>query len=330
MSHTDIEMPDAAIVAMLADVLAEARSLADLVVVRPHLNNAVGPWLQQVILGAINAHQAAEGAAVECDAPLIHRARMLGDYIWTATGGRFFPQDPKPEEVELQDIAHALAHTCRWTGHTHRLYTVGEHSLHVAEIAECLALTRAWRADVTPEEAVLYALLHDAHEAYLPDVARPVAHYMDAKLLAMATAVQEAIFHSIGILPPTQAVDSLVEEADAYALRLEAEALFTDQDPDEANCNLSRITVPLVIRNSFPVQAGAAPTCESIRCRWLLAIDTAIATARAVRPNAGTDTWQEAAAAIEMPEFCVVCSMTAAPGCAPRARANGLCAVCGV
>ena len=67
---------------------------------------------------------------------------------------------PKPDTVEISDIAHALANLCRFTGHVHRFYSVAEHSVHASRI-------------VTPAHA-LEALLHDAAEAYVGDVSAPL------------------------------------------------------------------------------------------------------------------------------------------------------------
>ena len=86
-----------------------------------------------------------------------------GDPIETFTGGRFYPFDPRPSEVRLEDIAGSLAHTCRFGGHCQRFYSVAEHSLYVArELAD------------HGERVQAYGLLHDAGEAYVGDIPRPV------------------------------------------------------------------------------------------------------------------------------------------------------------
>lgn len=68
--------------------------------------------------------------------------------------------DPRPEQICIEDIAHALARICRYTGHTDEHYSVAQHSVLVAEHV--------------PEDIRLAALLHDAAEAYVQDVSRPL------------------------------------------------------------------------------------------------------------------------------------------------------------
>lgn len=84
----------------------------------------------------------------------------MTDWIMTYTGRAFYPTEPRIEDIVIEDIAHALAHVCRFAGHTRSFYSVAQHSVLVAD--EC------------PESMRLYALLHDASEAYLGDVPRPL------------------------------------------------------------------------------------------------------------------------------------------------------------
>lgn len=99
-----------------------------------------------------------------------------GDWLQTFTGRKFWPIDPCADEVSIDDIAHALSMLCRYSGHCLRFYSVAEHSVHVAQ----------WLFDNGyPYEAVLAGLLHDATEAYVADVPRPLKQslptYKDAE-----------------------------------------------------------------------------------------------------------------------------------------------------
>ena len=100
-------------------------------------------------------------------------------WILTSHSRRFWPLDPTLGEVFIDDIAHALSQQCRFTGHTRSFYSVAQHSVLVASLAPA-------------GENPLWGLLHDAAEAYLVDVARPVkrspamAAYRDAEARLMA------------------------------------------------------------------------------------------------------------------------------------------------
>lgn len=52
-----------------------------------------------------------------------------GDFICTYTGRKFYPLDPRPEDVCIEDIAHALALVNRFGGHTRVPYSVAQHSV---------------------------------------------------------------------------------------------------------------------------------------------------------------------------------------------------------
>lgn len=83
-----------------------------------------------------------------------------GRWIQTYSGVAYYPADPRVDDVRLVDIAHALSHQCRFSGHTDRFYSVAEHSVYVSQ---CV-----------PPEHALVALMHDAPEAYIGDMTRPV------------------------------------------------------------------------------------------------------------------------------------------------------------
>lgn len=82
--------------------------------------------------------------------------KRYGDWITTASGTKFWPLDPREEDVKIEDIAHALSNTCRFGGHCRQFYPVAQH---------CCLMTQ----HATPQ-AQLAALLHDAAEAYIGDI----------------------------------------------------------------------------------------------------------------------------------------------------------------
>lgn len=82
------------------------------------------------------------------------------DWIQTHSGRRFNPLQPNPGAIVIQDIAHSLSMQCRFSGHCKEFYSVAQHSVLVSYICG-------------PQDA-LWGLLHDASEAYLVDVPRPL------------------------------------------------------------------------------------------------------------------------------------------------------------
>jgi uncharacterized protein len=102
----------------------------------------------------------------ETSSTRINEPRRCGDWIITSSGRQFWPLDPRPEEVDLGDIATALSKICRWGGHiaVEGIFSVAQHCVLVAMNS--------------PHRYRKEALLHDAHEAYLCDVPRPIKRYL--------------------------------------------------------------------------------------------------------------------------------------------------------
>jgi uncharacterized protein len=87
-------------------------------------------------------------------------SERVGQWMQSFTGRQVYPLDMRVEDIDIRDIAHSLSMQCRYNGHSTRFYSVAEHSVLVC-----------WAA---PKEHKLAALMHDASEAYLCDLPRPV------------------------------------------------------------------------------------------------------------------------------------------------------------
>lgn len=86
-------------------------------------------------------------------------------WIQTFSGKKFDPLDPKPEDIDIEDIATALSNICRYGGHVSRFMSVAEHSYLVSLRVQELG------GDLYDQK---WALLHDASEAYIGDIVRPL------------------------------------------------------------------------------------------------------------------------------------------------------------
>lgn len=142
--------------------------------------------------------------------------KRRGDYIETFTGIAFYPLDPLPEEIDIRDIAHSLAMQCRFTGHTKSFYSVAQHSVNVATLLQ---------EDGYDKKHVLAGLLHDASEAYLTDIARPVKPYL-INYHEIEAEVQAMIYRKYGL----EGVDPYhVKKYDDICLHIEGRALMPNR-----------------------------------------------------------------------------------------------------
>lgn len=149
-----------------------------------------------------------------------------GDWFCTASGRRVWVLDPRPEDICIEDVAHALSNICRFGGHSLRFYSVAEHSVLASAIAHELWAKR--NPERPPPRGGLAALrlarrtlLHDAAEAYLGDVIRPLKIELhDYKAIERQW---EAVVAQAFNLEPDPEADAIVKEADRIALVTERE-----------------------------------------------------------------------------------------------------------
>lgn len=130
-------------------------------------------------------------------------------WIMTFMGKKFYPLDPEGSDYCIEDIAHALSNICRFTGHCNQFYSVAQHSMIVSELVS--------------RKYAVWGLMHDASEAYITDIARPLKHlgaFFDYRKLEKRT--MNAICKKFGIEgdEPQE-----VKDYDALILRNEAKCL---------------------------------------------------------------------------------------------------------
>lgn len=132
-------------------------------------------------------------------------------YISTYTGTLFYPLSPIVEDIHIEDIAHALGMICRFNGHTRQFMSVAEHSVHVSRIV--------------PKGYELAALLHDASEAYISDLSRPMKRAPGFSMYSeFERTLMDAVWERFN---PTKSYDHKeVKYADNRMLGTEARALM--------------------------------------------------------------------------------------------------------
>lgn len=129
----------------------------------------------------------------------------VGDWINTYKNIQFWPLDPRPEEISILDIAHALSNICRFGGHSKWFYCVAQHSYYVSLYTK-------------PENA-LYGLLHDGPESFVGDCVRPLKPYLN-NFQEIEDKIMKVIADKYGF--------SIDENAHADIKQADAKLLFTE------------------------------------------------------------------------------------------------------
>lgn len=138
-------------------------------------------------------------------------------WILTQSGQQFDLLRPTASMIKPVDIAHALSRLCRFNGHTRAHYSVAQHSLIVASLV--------------PVEHQLVALLHDATEAYIGDMTRPLKAVMPEYQY-----VEHQIWLAVCDRFDIQIdLPACVKEADMVALATERRDLMPEH-PGEWDC----------------------------------------------------------------------------------------------
>jgi hypothetical protein len=154
-----------------------------------------------------------------------------GAWILTyPTGVKFYPLDPRQEEIHIEDIAHALSLICRYGGHCSTFYSVAEHSVRASNAIAGLLTRTGGRLplDMSLEQLRVLefeALMHDAAEAYPPgDLLRPVKKLPEvAALLAVQDRIDAVLRLKFGLAvkepPEVKAIDNVLLATESRDLR---------------------------------------------------------------------------------------------------------------
>lgn len=172
-------------------------------------------------------------------------AERRGDWMLTFTGRQFWPLDPRVDEVCLDDIANALANTCRYNGHGRHFYSVAQHA---AELAR-------WFIGKGDRDSARWALHHDDAEAYSGDVIRPLKPFLPG-FAAIEARLEAVVWSAFGLDPQPHGggLPAKVKAADSAILVDEMLALFPREALDRHRL-LARARLGLELRPLFPTRA---------------------------------------------------------------------------
>lgn len=173
-------------------------------------------------------------------------------FMKTSTGKTFFPARPQDTEFDIKDIAHALANLCRFGGHTKKFYSVAQHSMLVADIVK----------DMEPDspELELWALMHDASEAYMIDIPSPIKALLpeykqkEKQLMLLISTWFNLPYHED---ERSSLIPFAVKHADAVALVTEARQLMKGGTSEWAPNQQSLKGYAVRIRPMPPGEAAA-------------------------------------------------------------------------
>lgn len=128
---------------------------------------------------------------------------VIGATCITKSGRYFDFIDPRPEMIDIDDIAWGLANTCRFGGQSLEFYSVAQHSVIVSQIV--------------PPTLAFAGLMHDAAEAYIGDMVGPLKQLLP-EFKAIEKRIEARIFEVFGLSMP---MPPEIKQADLRALRTE-------------------------------------------------------------------------------------------------------------
>lgn len=149
---------------------------------------------------------------------------MTQQYITTFSKIHFTPLAPREQDIQIEDIAHALSFMARANGHFPEFYSVAQHSI------DCAVAARAEDCNV---REILACLLHDADEAYLSDITRPVKANL-AEYRRIERNLQKVIYEKYIPGGPSEREEQIVKRIDDACLYYEFEHFMGEKLFEEA------------------------------------------------------------------------------------------------
>lgn len=195
-------------------------------------------------------------------------------WIQTRTGAVFDFEDMGSSPVRPDDVAWSIAHQCRFNGHTRVFYSVAEHSIEMLRLAQ-----KHGYAERHGPALELAILVHDAHEAYVGDVPRPIKGMLGKAWADFESACERCVRDRLGAGEIDDAVWELVSRLDKSMLRIEASELM--HWPDRA----------WVFGPQLPITGGVigagSDAPEKVARQWLRAYECARVDYRKAKGGTG-------------------------------------------
>lgn len=138
--------------------------------------------------------------------------RVVGPTILLHSGEYFDYENADGSVFNITDIARGLSHICRFAGQCSRFYSVAEHSVYVSQIV--------------PQEHAFAALMHDAAEAFVGDMAKPLK-VMCPDYQAIEKRIERAVLDRFGLSSP---LHPCIKEADIIMLATEQAQIMLNRD----------------------------------------------------------------------------------------------------
>lgn len=160
----------------------------------------------------------------------------MGDTGWMQTYGvgKFYPADAVKSEFRVTDVARALSFECRYSGMVKKFYSVAEHSVRVSRRTEQVMVDMGYPEDC--EEVLTLAkqaLVHDASEAYLKDIAQPVKRLPELEgYRKLEHKLQSEIYEWLGLPVETHPI---VKAVDIEILGTETRQILPGIHPEWAS-----------------------------------------------------------------------------------------------
>lgn len=205
---------------------------------------------------------AEHGESMDEEIPVDSATKRRGDWTQTHSRRRYFAFEPYASDLDPADIAFGLANVTRFGGQS-PWYSVLIHTYRVAEVSDVIARRRG----LDDEQRLLvraHALLHDASEAYIGDMQKPIKRFL-TRYCEAEDLGQAAILELFKLPPPDPFIEDIVKTADLAVLLLEAEELFPDSYRAWPVANMPHAELDAELRAAFEIPSEWHDRLRTIR-----------------------------------------------------------------